>query len=389
MIYALIIGFITAIVSFTFNLIVNQLIFAILTLNDYFFNALYFPVLGGILLGLMNKYLITKNRAFEVVAIEAEIVNIEEHILEVKSVLLKMLASIISLCFGFSLGKQGTVVYLGGAIGSYIGYHGKKSPEEIKTMIGCGVAGMISGIFGMPILGIVFVSEVILKKRKIRRTVLISITSMVTFIISHFILKAETFITLFNKKDLILDFNLYHLLILGIFTGVIALLYTTSIKKTPKKYLKKYPLMTPIIASLIITVVGINMKWIYSMHFDSLKFLYFEEQVSFLLIFLLIKILITGVSYNFGGYGGVFLPGIVMGVVLGKIFFLLTGYGNISSSMILAIAGVFAGFSGGPITGIILGFSLSGYNFLLLLPLSIVCFIAYFIVKKSKIGFIY
>jgi H+/Cl- antiporter ClcA len=125
------------------------------------------------------------------------------------------------------------------------------------------------------------------------------------------------------------------------------------------------------------------------MHFDSLEFLYFEEGLSVLLTFLLIKLLITGVSYNFGGYGGVFLPGIVLGGVLGKIFFLMTGYANISTSMIIAIAGVFAGFSGGPLTGIILGFSLSGYNIALLMPLSIVSYIAYFIVKNSKMGFLY
>lgn len=389
MIYAVIIGFITAIVSFIFNSIINELIYIILNLNNYYFNALYFPIIGGILLGLMNKYLIIENRSFELVAIEEEIIQIEEHILEFKSVFLKMLASMISLCFGFSLGKQGTIIYLGGAIGSYFGYKMQKSSEDIKTMIGCGVSGMISGIFGMPLLGIILVNEVIIKERRLKRTILISLSSFVTFIINQYFLKTKTFITLFSKKDVILDFNLYYLLILGVFTGAIALLYSTSVKKIPKKSLEKYPLMAPIFASIVITLIGINMKWIYSMHFNSLEFLFFQDQLSYLLFFILIKIFITGLSYNFGGYGGVFLPGIVIGAILGKIFFLMTGYSNIPSSMIISIAGVFAGFSGGPITGIIFGFSLSGYNFSLLLPLSIVCFISYFIVKKSKIGFLY
>ncbi|HKL42496.1 MAG TPA: chloride channel protein [Clostridia bacterium] len=389
MIYAILIGLITAIVSFVFNTVLGQLIVVILDVNNYFFNAFYFPILGGILLGLMNKYLITENRAFEVVAIEEEIEHIEEHLLEVKSVLLKTFASIISLAFGFSLGKQGTIVYLGGSIGSYFGYQRNQSTDDIKTMIGCGVSGMISGIFGMPLLGIVLVNEVIIKERQLKRTFYISVSAIVTFLFTYYVLEVDTFITLFKRSIILMDLSLHYIVILGISSGAIALLYSTSIKKITKTFLNKKPFLTPIVASILITITGIHTKWIYSMHFDSLEFLYLEEQLSVLLLFILIKLLITGISYNFGGYGGVFLPGIIIGAVLGKIFFLMSGYANASTSMILAIAGVFAGFSGGPLTGIILGFSLSGYNITLLIPLSIVSFIAYYIVKKSKMGFLY
>jgi CIC family chloride channel protein len=389
MIYAIFIGLMTAIVSFVFNTILSQLIFMIININDYFFNGLYFPIFGGVLLGLMNKYLIKNSRAFEVIAIEEEIEHIEEHLLEIKSVLLKTLASIISLAFGFSLGKQGTIVYLGGAIGSYVGYHTKQRTDDVKTFIGCGVSGMISGIFGMPLLGILLVNEVIIKERQVKRTIYITISAVITFLMNHYILKVDSFITLFSTNDVLIDLNLYQLIIFGVFSGAIALLYSASIKKITKAFLNKRPFLTPLLGSLLITVVGINTKWIYSMHFDSLEFLYLEEGLSFLLLFILIKILITGISYNFGGYGGVFLPGIIIGAVLGKIFFLMTGFANASTSMIIAIAGVFAGFSGGPLTGIVLGFSLSGYNIALLLPLSIVSYITYFIVKKSKMGFLY
>lgn len=389
MIYAILIGLITAIVSFIFNTVLSELISIILNINGYFFDILYFPILGGLFLGVMNKYLIRDNRAFEVVAIEEEIENIEEHLLGLKSVLSKTFASIISLAFGFSLGKQGTIVYLGGAIGSYFGYHTKQRTEDTKTFIGCGVSGMVSGIFGMPLLGIVLVNEVIIKKRQFKRTLYITITAMITFIINHYVLEVDSFITLFRRNQMLIDLNLYQLFIFGIFSGAIALLYSTSIKKISKTFLNNKPFLTPIIAGIFITIIGIQSKWIYSMHFDSLEFLYFEEQLSILLLFILIKILITGISYNFGGYGGVFLPGIVIGAVLGKIFFLMSGYANASTSMIMAIAGVFAGFSGGPLTGIVLGFSLSGYNIALLIPLSVVSFIAYYIVKKSKMGFLY
>ncbi len=389
MIYPIIIGLITSIVSFVFNTVVNQLIYIVLDVNNYFFDALYFPLIGGVMLGLMNKYIITTNRAFEVVAIEEEITHIEEHLLEFKSVLLKMVASILSLVFGFSLGKQGTIVYLGGAIGSYFGYHMNQSTEDIKTMIGCGVSGMISGIFGMPLLGIVLVNEVIIKERQLKRTIYISLTAIITFLVNQYIFKVEPFVNLFKTSDLLSQMDLYQLIVFGIFAGGIALLYNASIKKLPKSFLNKRPFLMPVIVGGFITSLGLKSQWIYSMHFDSLEFLYFEEQISFLLIFIFMKILITGMSYNFGGYGGVFLPGIVIGAVLGRIFYLLSGYANGSTSMIIGITGIFAGFSGGPIAGIVLGFSLSGYDLSLLLPMSIVSFISYYIVKKSKMGFLY
>jgi len=376
-------------VSYIFNTVVTQLIVIILDVNNYFFNALYFPLVGGVMLGLMNKYIITTNRAFEVVAIEEEITHIEEHLLDFKSVLLKTVASIVSLVFGFSLGKQGTIVYLGGAIGSYFGYHMQQSTEDIKTLIGCGVSGMISGIFGMPLLGIVLVNEVIIKERQFKRTIYISLTAIITFLMNRHLFKTDGFISLFKENDLLLEFDLPRLIVFGIFTGSIALLYNTSIKKLPKSFLNKRPFLMPIMVGVFITSLGLKSQWLYSMHFDSLEFLFFEEQVSFLLVFIFIKILITGMSYNFGGYGGVFLPGIIIGAVLGRIFFLLSGYANGPTNMIIAIAGVFAGFSGGPFAGIVLGFSLSGYDLSLLIPISIVSFISYYIVKKSKMGFLY
>ncbi len=168
------------------------------------------------------------------------------------------------------------------------------------------------------------------------------------------------------------------------------MMYNFSVNRISDNFLKEWPFLTSLVAGIIICIIGLNMKEIYILHYDVVKSLLFSDKtIIFLLIYIFIKIILTGISYNFGGYGGVFLPGVIIGAVLGKSYFLMTGYTSMNVAILIGIAAVFTGFSGGPISGAILGFELSGYNIELIVPFLIVNYICYFIVKRSRIKFLY
>ena len=390
MIYAILIGILTAIVSFAFNFLIENLINIIMFVNISFSNVYYFPIVGGIILGLINKYIITGNRDFEISAIEEEISDINHQFLSYKSVLSKTIASIISLSFGFSLGKQGTIIYMGGAIGSFLGFGLKLPKDDIKTYIGCGVAGMISGVFGLKLLGVVLVGEVIIKKMNLRRVFLTLITVGTTHLIFSLFNSDKIFVTSFINGTETVRFDILYIILFGIIAAGITLMYNKSIKGFSKKILNRWPFITSVIAGIIVFLVGSYMNEIYTLHFQSFKELLISDNtIQFLIIFLFVKIIITGISYNFGGYGGVFLPGIMIGAVLGKTFFLITGYASLDMSIILGISAVFTGFSGGPISGVVLGYELSGYNLEMIMPLICINYICYFIIKKTNTKFLY
>jgi CIC family chloride channel protein len=389
-IYAVLIGIVTAFVSIIFNFLVENLVNVVLYINNYFFSAYYFPIFGGFILGIINKYIITDDRDFEIVAIEHEISNVNVQLLKFKNIALKTIASVISLGFGFSLGKQGTIIYLGGSIGSLFAFELDLPKEDIKTYIGCGVAGMISGVFGLPLLGIVLVNEILIERITLRRILLTGISVVTSYIIFYIYSNNEMFFTVYNNGTNMMNYDIRYIVLIGLLAGFVSILYNQSVNKISDDFLNKWPMVTPLIAGIIITLVGLNMKEIYILHFNSIEELILgDNTIMYLILYIIIKIILTGISYNFGGYGGVFLPGIIIGAVLGKSYFLATGCASMDIAIILAVAGVFTGFSGGPISGIVLGFELSGYNCEMIFPLVIVSYISYFIVKGSKVKFLY
>ncbi len=390
MFYAILIGVLTAAVSFLFNFLIENLINIIMFVNNSFSNIYYFPIVGGIILGLINKYVITGNRDFEIIAIEEEISDIDHQFLSYRSVIAKTIASIISLSFGFSLGKQGTIIYVGGAIGSFLGFGLKLPKDDIKTYIGCGVAGMISGVFGLKLLGVVLVGEVIIKKMNLRRIFLTLITVGTTHLVISLFGNDRIFVTSFINGAEAVNFNILYIILFGITAAGVTIMYNRSIIGFSKEILNRWPFITSVINGIIVFLVGSHMNEIYTLHFQSFKeLLTTDNTVQFLILFLFVKIIITGISYNFGGYGGVFLPGIMVGAVLGKIFFLTTGYASLDMSIILGISAVFTGFSGGPISGAVLGYELSGYNMEMIFPLIFINYICYFIIKKTNTKFLY
>lgn len=390
MILAFLIGIITAISSFMFNFLIENLIGVILKINNIFTGYYIFPILGGLILGIINKYIITGNRAFEIVAIEEEISNIENQLLSFKEVILKVISSIISLIFGFSLGKQGTIIYIGGFIGSFFGYNYKFSKSDIKTYIGCGVAGMVSGIFGLPILGITLVYEIILSEIKLKRILLISISSFTSYFIIFELTHHRMFLNAFIIVEDNFNFNILYIILFALGISFVSILYNLAINKLGSGILDKFSFLGPLFAGMIITIFGLKMNEVYILHSESfIALIKNQDTISYLIMYLLIKVLITGISYNFGGYGGVFLPGIIIGAIFGKIYFLYFGYLNLNYMIVLGIAGIFTGFSGALFSASILGFKLSGNNMEIILPLIIINGICFYVVKKSNVDFIY
>lgn len=101
-----------------------------------------------------------------------------------------------------------------------------------------------------------------------------------------------------------------------------------------------------------------------------------------LLLFLLVKYLLTFVGFGSGVPGGIFFPLLVLGALIGNIFGIVAvNVFDIPSIyilnfIILAMAGNFAAIVKAPITGIILICEMTG-SFDHLLSLAIVCIVAY------------
>jgi CIC family chloride channel protein len=77
-------------------------------------------------------------------------------------ILIKSLASAITIGVGGSCGREGPIVQIGSAIGSVIGQWLGAPAAIMRTLVACGAAAGISATFNAPIGGVFFASEIIL-----------------------------------------------------------------------------------------------------------------------------------------------------------------------------------------------------------------------------------
>jgi CIC family chloride channel protein len=119
------------------------------------------PIIGGILVGPII-YLFAREAKGHGVPEVMEAVALKGGIIRKRIVLIKSLASAISIGSGGSVGREGPIVQIGSAIGSVFGQLMKVSADRMRTLVGCGAAAGIAATFNAPIAGVMFALEIIL-----------------------------------------------------------------------------------------------------------------------------------------------------------------------------------------------------------------------------------
>ncbi|CEO09655.1 voltage-gated chloride channel family protein [[Clostridium] sordellii] len=296
----------------------------------------------------------------------------------------KFLGGLLALGAGLSLGREGPSVQMGASIGEGFAKIFKRVSIEEKYLITSGASAGLAAAFNAPISGVMFALEEVHKN--FSPLVLLSVMS--SALMSDFVTKNLLGIgkSLNFVGVKVLDLKYYWLLIiLGAIVGVSGVIFNSGILKTQAMF-KKSKLSTEIkviIPFLITGVVGLlapvllggGHGLIMSLGKGSIT-------LKMLLLFLLVKYLLTFVGFGSGIPGGIFFPLLVLGALIGNIFGIVAiGIFDIPSVymfnfIILAMAANFAAIVKAPITGIILICEMTG-SFEHLLSLAIVCVVAY------------
>ena len=309
--------------------------------------------------------------------------------------LAKCAGGILSLGFGLSLGREGPSIQLGAMAAKGFSRITKRVKTEEKLLMTCGASAGLAAAFNAPIAGVLFSLEEIHKH--FSPEVLLS--SMAASITADFVSR-----NVFGLKPVftfdiprMLPLHLYgHVLILGLIMGFMGILYNTSISKSQDLY-QKIPNTTVklLIPFLLAGVFGLVYPATLGGGHALVEVLSSGEMaLGALLLLFVIKFCFSMVSFGSGAPGGIFLPLLVMGAVIGCIYFGLVGTtspaldGLIGNFIILGMAGYFSAIVRAPITGIILITEMTG-SFSHLLTLSMVSLVAYLVPDLMKCPPIY
>jgi H+/Cl- antiporter ClcA len=296
----------------------------------------------------------------------------------------KFVGGIASVGLGLFLGREGPSIQLGAAIGQGTSQYLKSSKSEEKILISSGASAGLAAAFNAPIAGLLFVLEEIHHSF----SPLVWLTSFASAITANFIS-----LNFFGLRPVLylgdlpsLPLKYYgSLLILGIILGILGYIYQIVLLALPKWY-SKLPIpsqfygLVPFLLILPIgyfapTILGGGNQIVIALGNTS-------PALSLLIGLFLLRFVFSMVSYGASLPGGIFLPILTLGALIGSIYgkILVVYFGMdpvlVKDFVIISMAGYFTAIGKAPLTAIILVTEMVG-SLNHLMPLGLAALVAY------------
>jgi CIC family chloride channel protein len=311
-----------------------------------------------------------------------------------------IIASTLTVGFGGSVGLESPIVMTGSAIGSNIGRMFGMNYKSVITLIGCGAAGAIAGIFKAPIAAVVFSLEVLMLDLTVWSIIPLLISSVTATILSYFFLGKGVILPFQLNANFQLH-NVPYYILLGILAGLISSYFTRITIFSESLYARiSNPWARLLFGGIVLGILIFIFPPLYGEGYDMLNhiingereflltnslFAGLSSDTTFFIIFLLLLILLKPIAMTSttgaGGVGGIFAPTLFTGGILGLLMSrVLNRFDFISVpelNLILAgMAGLMAGVMHAPLTAIFLIAEITG-GYSLIIPLIVTSTIGY------------
>ncbi len=404
-ILALIVGFFAAVAAFLLHWIINQIVLLLTSSFDRTHaNWLYlvYPVVGIYLTSLFVRYIVKDNISHGITRILYAI-STNKSRLKSHNCWSSVIASAITIGFGGSVGAEAPIVLTGSAIGSNLGQLFHMDRKMLMTLVGCGAAGAIAGIFKAPIAGLVFTLEVLMIDMTMSALLPI-LVSCVTATVFTYIFRGDAALFSFHLDSEWSVQRLPACVFLGISCGLVSLYFirTMGFCEGIFSKFKDHPHIKLAIGGTVLSLLIFLFPALYGEGYSSINLLLngqtdadwdkilnnslFAGQgamlIPYIALVLFTKVFATSATNGGGGCGGTFAPSLFIGCFTGFLFSRLWNINEIGvyvpekNFSLLGMAGVMSGVMHAPLTGIFLIAELTG-GYSMFMPLMIVSVCAY------------
>jgi CIC family chloride channel protein len=351
---------------------------------------LVLPCLGG-LAGALAGWLTSfapETAGSGIPHVEAVLIN-QRKLIWWRVILVKFIAGALAIGAGLSLGREGPTVQMGAAAGQVVSKSLSRSKTEQLHLIACGAGAGLAAAFNAPLAGVVFVLEEL--RRNFSPYVLggALAASVTADLISQRILGP---LPTFRIKEL-LPLPLTTLpafLVLGILTGILGVAFNRTLQGSLELADRLKGLPRWLRASLAVSLAGVLGYFLPRVlgggHQLAEDVLWGRVQVGIIPLLFAVKFLLTMLSYSAGVPGGIFLPLLVLGALLGSFVgqvsgLLVPGFQGLGPSFaVIGMAAYFVAIVRSPLTGIVLIIEMTG-NYQHILPLLFTCMIAFIVAE--------
>ncbi len=293
---------------------------------------------------------------------------------------IKTIASIFTTCSGAAAGPEAPVVSIGAGIGSYLAGARKLSAEQVKNLAIAGAAAGFAAVFNAPIAGVLFAIEVLLREFASETFVMVILSTVTASISTHLLLGNREFVRVPPSFAFNHPVELVFYAALAILAAIVAKFFVQTYFAVDHAFAdwKVPPYIKTMTGGAIIGLLALGVPDVMGNGHDVIPRVLDAEFVqpwtsNAMLILLLAKIVACAVTIGSGGSGGIFIPFLLMGAMVGggvgrAVHFVFPAAAPAGAYMIVGMGAMFAGITFAPFTAIILMFELTGdYN--LVLPL--------------------
>lgn len=349
------------------------------------------PAAGGALVGrLLEAHPGTRGHGVpEVVAA----VQQNPEALTARRGLRKLLASALTIGTGGLAGREGPIVYGGAAFGSAVGRTLGFTRRELSVLLAAGAGAGIAASFNTPIGGAVFALEIILREFELKVFSPIFLASVTATLVARGVMGNAAMLERVPYQ-LQSGWEILAYAALGLLTGLLAYAFVRLLHWSEELFAGNRPGAVSgwlgrqrlparaAIGGLVVGALGLVSPTVWGVGHESLNLATADRLgLSVLLVACALKLVATCITLGSGGSGGTFFAAVVIGGMGGGAFgellrLAVPGAGMHSGGYALAgMGGCVAGFTRGPLTGLMIMYELSG-NTSAILPLMVTCTLA-------------
>lgn len=281
--------------------------------------AVFVPVIGGLMVGLIARFLSPKVRGHGMPE-AIEVIVFQGGRVQPRVAILKPLATAISIGSGGPFGAEGPVIITGGAVGSVLGQLLPFTDAERTVLMVAGASAGMAAAFSCPMSAVLLAVEILLFEWRPRSLIPVAIACITAGAVRHLLLGPGP---IFPMQPTVGPIHRFAMLG-ALAVGVLAALLSTGLSKALHFFeasFEKLPIhwmWWPAIGGVAIGVGGLIFPKSLGVGYDVIRELLNQSVTWQVLVgVLVVKSLIWVIALGSETAGGVFAPLLMIGGAMG------------------------------------------------------------------------
>lgn len=281
------------------------------------------PAAGGLLVGLMIHYFSPEIKGDGIPEAMSVVLTNRSQV-KPRVGFFKPLSAAITVGTGGPFGAEGPIIQTGAAVGSIISQFLPASASERRTLLACGAAAGLAGVFKTPFAGVLMAVELLVFEFRARSFIPIALASTAGTLVAIAFRGAQPIFPLpVGTQYHLHAAELPFFILLGVGAAALALLMTRTLYFF-EDYFESLKIWFPIVPAaggLVVGIIGYFYPQVFGMGYNVIADLLSGHHSLGLYTGMgVAKLAAFGVALGSGASGGTFAPALMIGGSLGAAF---------------------------------------------------------------------